>query len=83
MARFDPAFAPFATPAYSNIAYQILAYALEAITGKVFEDMITDSVFYELGLSHTFYNAPDASLGIIPGTAESTNWYYSLGEENP
>jgi len=45
--------------------------------------MLNDSVINKLGMSNTFYNAPDESLGIIPGTVESTDWYYSLGEENP
>ncbi|TVY40923.1 Beta-lactamase-like protein [Lachnellula subtilissima] len=81
--RFDPAFAPFGTAAYSNIAYQILSYALEAITGKSFEAMLDESIINRLGLQRTFYNAPYESIGIIPGTVKSTNWYYSLGEENP
>ncbi|TVY91986.1 Beta-lactamase-like protein, partial [Lachnellula willkommii] len=81
--RFDPAFAPYGTAAYSNIAYQILSYALEAITGKGFEQMLDESIITRLGLQSTFYNAPYESVGIIPGTVKSTNWYYSLGEENP
>ncbi|TVY39709.1 Beta-lactamase-like protein [Lachnellula occidentalis] len=81
--RFDPAFAPFSTAAYSNIAYQILSYALEAITGKSYEAMLDESIINKLNLKSTFYNAPYEAVGIIPGTVKSTNWYYSLGEENP
>ncbi|TVY68709.1 Beta-lactamase-like protein sdnR [Lachnellula suecica] len=81
--RMQPALAPFSTAAYSNVAYQILGYALQTITGKTFESMLTSSVLTPLGLSNTFYNAPTETRGIIPGTVKSTNWYYSLGEENP
>jgi len=78
----QPAFAPYATAAYSNVAYQILAYALENITGKTYEDMLND-VMKKLDLTNTYYNAPNDTKGIIPGTVDSTHWYYSLGEENP
>lgn len=81
--HMQPAFAPFSTAAYSNVAFQIISYALETITGKKYENMLADSVINKLGLSNTFYNAPSETLGIIPGTADGTHWYYSLGEENP
>jgi CubicO group peptidase (beta-lactamase class C family) len=80
--KLQPAFAPYATAAYSNVAYQILSYALETITGRTYEDMLND-VIKNLGLKNTFYNAPNETKGIIPGTVNSTHWYYSLGEENP
>ncbi|KUJ16559.1 beta-lactamase/transpeptidase-like protein [Mollisia scopiformis] len=78
-----PAFASAETPAYSNIAFQVFAYALEGITGKSFESSIEDGILKPLGLSHTFYNAPNESLGVIPGTWKATQWAVQLGDETP
>ncbi len=81
--RAPPSFAPYATPAYTNTGYQILAYALEGIKGKSFQTMMEESVLRPLGLSHTYYqNAPE-SEGIIPGTPKDAEWTYQLGDENP
>ncbi|AEO59506.1 hypothetical protein MYCTH_2128565 [Thermothelomyces thermophilus ATCC 42464] len=48
-----PSFAPFATPPYTNMGYQILTYALKAIKGKSFQTMMGESVLRPLGLNHT------------------------------
>ncbi|KAK3328771.1 beta-lactamase/transpeptidase-like protein [Apodospora peruviana] len=79
-----PSFAPWKTPAYSNIAFQLLAYALESITGKSFEDMLESNVMSPLGLNRTYYNSADPAVGMIPReTADGTGWYIYLGDENP
>ncbi|KAK3342051.1 beta-lactamase/transpeptidase-like protein [Lasiosphaeria hispida] len=78
-----PSYAPFTTPAYTNTGFQILAYALESIKGKTFEEMMKESIFRPLGLKHTYYSNAPASEGIIPGTREDAAWDYQLGEENP
>ncbi|KAK4220309.1 D-alanyl-D-alanine-carboxypeptidase/endopeptidase AmpH [Rhypophila decipiens] len=78
-----PSYAPWTTPAYTNTGYQILAYALEAIKGRKFEDMMKDSIFKPLGLTHTYYNGAPASAGIIPGPELESQWYFQLGDEDP
>ncbi|KAL2195545.1 beta-lactamase/transpeptidase-like protein [Corynascus similis CBS 632.67] len=81
--RAYPSFAPFATPAYTNTGYQILAYALESIKGKSFETLMEESVLRPLGLNHTYFQKAPAEVGIIPGTTKEANWDYQLGDENP
>lgn len=68
---------------YSNVAYQILAYALENITGFDIQTSVENSVIKPLGLSHTSWDAPDSSIGVIPGDFASTWWGVTLGDENP
>jgi hypothetical protein len=56
---------------------------METITGKNFTDSLTESVVYPLGLTRTFYNTPDPSIGVIPGNLAKTEWAYDLGLEGP
>ncbi|KAI0877524.1 beta-lactamase/transpeptidase-like protein [Hypoxylon argillaceum] len=78
-----PSFVPSHTPGYSNLGYQLLAYALEAITGKKFADMLKSTVIDRLGLTHTYYDqVPPPGLGVIPPGNEA-GWNFSLGEASP
>jgi CubicO group peptidase (beta-lactamase class C family) len=81
--RVGPSYAPFTTPAYSNTAFQILGYALEAIKGKSFESMVEESVLTPLGLNHTYYNEPPVEVGVVPGTERESGYWYQLGDESP
>lgn len=81
--RMFPSFAPWQTSTYSNIGYQIFAYALESLTKKKFADTIQDRVIAPLGLNRTYYDSAPASVGIIPGSVEDTYWGASLGDSNP
>ncbi|KAI1373289.1 beta-lactamase/transpeptidase-like protein [Hypoxylon crocopeplum] len=80
ISTFYPSVAPFQTPAYSNVAFQLLGYALETITGKTFEILMEESVIIPLGLNHTFLRAPGDSLGVIPGDRVETGWAFDIGE---
>jgi CubicO group peptidase (beta-lactamase class C family) len=53
-------------PAYSDLAYILLGFALENITGKSFDEMIRDSITSRLGLSATGIETPDLSKAVIP-----------------
>ncbi|KAF3066495.1 putative beta-lactamase-like 1 [Daldinia childiae] len=77
---FYPSLAPFQTPAYSNVAFQLLGYALETITGKTFQTLMEESVIRPLGLNNTFLKAPEDSRGIIPGDHYTTGWAFDIGE---
>ncbi|KAI0910865.1 beta-lactamase/transpeptidase-like protein [Ustulina deusta] len=78
--QFYPSLPPFTTPAYSNVAFQLLGYALETIMGKPFESLLEETVLKPLGLNNTFLRAPDHSRGIIPGDPDLTGWSFDLGE---
>lgn len=81
--KMPPSFGPYTTPTYSDISYQLLAYALENITGRKFQDMIEQDLFQKLGLKDTYYAAPNDTYGIIPGDRWRTSWAFHLGEEAP
>lgn len=82
-----PIFPVDSTPAYSDLAYQILSYALENIVGKQWLDMLTESVLQPLGLNHTYYSQPDNAtaqqVGAIPGNQVQAGWQDPLGDESP
>ncbi|KAI1090268.1 beta-lactamase/transpeptidase-like protein [Rostrohypoxylon terebratum] len=77
---FYPSLAPFQTPAYSNVAFQLLGYALETITGRTFQALLDETVIKPLGLNNTFLRAPEDSRGIIPGDHDKTGWAFDIGE---
>ncbi|XDG09870.1 hypothetical protein ABKA04_009485 [Annulohypoxylon sp. FPYF3050] len=77
---FYPSLAPFQTPAYSNVAFQLLGYALETITGRTFQTLLDETVIKPLGLNNTFLRAPEDSRGIIPGDHDTTGWAFDIGE---
>ncbi|KAI0401904.1 beta-lactamase/transpeptidase-like protein [Xylaria palmicola] len=83
LAIVPPSFAPSHTPGYSNLGYQLLAYALENIRGRDFAEMLEANVLQKLGLAHTYYTrTPPRHLGVIPPGNEA-GWNFSLGEANP
>ncbi|XXH01564.1 hypothetical protein Hte_007924 [Hypoxylon texense] len=82
LANIPPSFQPSWTAGYSNMGYQILAYALEAITQKRFAQMLQTDIINKLNLQHTFYTKPDNALGVIPQGSE-TQWSFSIGEASP
>lgn len=78
-----PSYLPWQTASYSNIGYQLLAYALENMTGKKFVDVLYDRVITPLGLQHTYYENAPPSLGIIPTNTKDDYWWVNLGDANP
>jgi CubicO group peptidase (beta-lactamase class C family) len=78
-----PSYPAWQTATYSNVAYQLLAYALENITGKKYVAILNERVIKPLALNRTYYENPPDSVGIIPGTEKETYWNVSLGDANP
>ena len=75
-----PVEAAFSTPIYSNGAYQILTYALEAITNRTMSDMITDDVFCPLDMDDSSYALKINASGIIPNSTSGSFWNVPLGD---
>ncbi|SCN76303.1 uncharacterized protein FFB20_05231 [Fusarium fujikuroi] len=70
-----PVEAAFSTPIYSNIGYQIMAYALENITGTAYPDVLSRQLILPLGLNSTSYTKPaNTNSSIIPDSP-SRSWY--------
>lgn len=78
-----PSYPPWQTATYSNVGYQLLAYALENISGKPFKQILNERVFNPLDLRRTYYEDAPASVGIIPGTLKDMYWNVSLGDASP
>jgi CubicO group peptidase (beta-lactamase class C family) len=70
----------FSTPIYSNGAYQILTYALEAITNRTMSDMITDDVFCPLNMDDSSYSLKANASGIVPNSTSGSFWNVPLGD---
>ena len=83
LAKLPPSFAPFTTPAYSDLGFVLLSFVAERITGKSYKDLVSDTILTPLNLTHTFVTTPNDSLGIIPGTKRATLWGFELGDEAP
>ncbi|KAH8792635.1 hypothetical protein BGZ57DRAFT_922156 [Hyaloscypha finlandica] len=69
------------TPIYSNIAFQILSYALGNITGVAFATSVNDGLFSPLKLTESSWTVPTSnSSGIIP---DGSSWAFDVGDEAP
>jgi CubicO group peptidase (beta-lactamase class C family) len=71
-----PVVAPFSTPIYSNAAFQILSYVLEAITSNPFSTSFNNQLIRPLNLNATTYSLPSTnpSSSVIPINA-TASWY--------
>lgn len=75
-----PVFPPYGTALYSNAAYRILAYVIEAITGKSYDEVLKEDVFEPLGLKHSSSLPPVSSgAGVIPDG--DAGWSRPYGDE--
>lgn len=63
--RQHPHFPPAHSPVYSNIAYLLLSYALESITGQDLATIIQNRIFAPLGMVHSSYETPIPG-GVVP-----------------
>ncbi|KAI1366401.1 beta-lactamase/transpeptidase-like protein [Xylaria arbuscula] len=82
--QLHPVTSTFHTPVYSNMAFQILAYALEGIAGQTFPDIFQSSLINRLGLNRTSLRPPNNTQeGIIPGDEISSWWSVDLGDASP
>lgn len=68
------------TPGYSNVAFQLLAYAAENITGMPFPEIVTSQLIDPLDLSRTYLTNPGNNFSdavIIDA------WDIEFGDEAP
>lgn len=81
--KAHPAAPTSSTPIYSNAAFQVLAYALETLSGQAYPDLLIDKIIKPLGLTQSFYNKPSISLGVIPSNPSDSGWELPMGDETP
>jgi CubicO group peptidase (beta-lactamase class C family) len=69
---------------YSNLAYQILAYALEGMTGNSFEKSLESSLLRPLSMKRTTLEAPKSKENaIIPENDLLSWWNITTGDSSP
>lgn len=77
-----PVLLPFTGPVYSNSAFTILGYVLEAIAASSYTSVLSRDVYQPLGLEKTSTDRPHGSgIGVIPQGDSGWNW--TLGDDNP
>ncbi len=70
-------------PIYSNVAFQILAHAIEDLTNKSFEDAFRSSIVDPLSLNGTYLTTPKPTPnlnGIIPSNQMYIPWNLDGGD---
>ncbi|OTA01294.1 beta-lactamase-like protein [Trichoderma parareesei] len=73
-------FPPYSKAMYSNGAYRILAYVLEAITGRSYEELVNDEIFKTLAMKHSSALPPTSKgKGVIPDG--DAGWNRAYGNE--
>ena len=71
---------PYTSPMYSNIAYHLLGYALESMSGTNYSEAVAKSIFRPLQLNKTSAICPnEARVGVIP--PGDSGWCRPLGDE--
>ncbi|NKI22314.1 beta-lactamase family protein [Paenibacillus dendritiformis] len=53
-------FYPGADFEYANIGYDLLAYILETVTGKKYEDVVQEKILRPLGMNNSYFNLDQA-----------------------
>ncbi|KAJ5160438.1 Beta-lactamase-related protein [Penicillium canariense] len=79
----QPIAATSSTPVYSNAGYQVLGYALEAIAQKPYQEILMERIIKPLGLTHSSYDTPDPSLGVVPLNLAASQFNLSIGDAGP
>ena len=65
---------------YSNTGFAILAYILEKITGKSYEQYVTDNILLPLGMTHTYFEYTKVPAGAL---AHGYRWLNGEWVEQP
>ncbi|KAL4781979.1 beta-lactamase/transpeptidase-like protein [Aspergillus varians] len=71
------------TPIYSNDAYQLLGYVIEAQANQTFKKLVEERLIKRLNLTHSSYNKPADHLGIIPAPGNATDWDLDMQDFTP
>lgn len=79
-----PIFPAGYSPAYTNVAYALLGFAQEAITGKPVSEAITQNILEALNMTQSSFETKPELGGLIPGGDEAVvGWDWDLGTINP
>lgn len=76
-----PVFPPSYKSTYSNIAFILLGFVLENVTGRTYQEALSTNILKPLGMHHTTVKRPRDSMGVIP--AVKNDWMYIAGAYDP
>ncbi len=79
--KSHPLSPPGVRPTYSNIAYTLVAYALEAVTSKNYTTLLRSLLTTPLNMTSTFPSPGDDSLAVIPPI--DNTWGSPYGDAAP
>lgn len=69
----EPVYAPYSTPVYTNIGYDLLGQVIENVTGLTYAEYMRTNVLEPLNMQNTFLETPsNTSIGFVPN---GTNWW--------
>ncbi|KAK3344540.1 beta-lactamase/transpeptidase-like protein [Lasiosphaeria hispida] len=71
----------YRTPNYSTMAFQLLAYAAENITGESFPDIIMNQLIKPLNLTRTSVPIPQNDTNVVNYSADA--WGLDIGDLSP
>ncbi|KAK0633908.1 beta-lactamase/transpeptidase-like protein [Immersiella caudata] len=71
----------YRTPNYSTMAFQLLAYAAENITGESFDDIVVDQLFKPLNLTRSSVPIPRNETNVV--NYSTAAWELDLGDLSP
>lgn len=72
-----PVYAPNFRSTYSNVAFILLGFVLEKVTGKTYEKVIKATILERLGMHNSSLKTPPTLLGILP--LGDHDWFYEAG----
>ncbi|KAK2755034.1 hypothetical protein FQN54_006562 [Arachnomyces sp. PD_36] len=79
-----PVYLPGTTPIFSNAAFQILGYVVEAMAGDSFGSILEDRILAPLNMTGSSLSAPSESgKGVIPVDESASGWSAVLGDKSP
>jgi CubicO group peptidase (beta-lactamase class C family) len=79
-----PVYLPGTTPVYSNAAFQILGYVLEAITNRTYASLLQDTVLTPLHMTSTSLAIPtNTTNAVIPVNETASQWAIDAGDLSP
>ncbi|PNP80895.1 hypothetical protein FNYG_05710 [Fusarium nygamai] len=82
--NFFPVTSTANTPVYSNVAYQILSYALEGMTRKPFKKSFQSSLTEPLSMKRTSLEAPKSKENaMIPENEQLSWWNITTADGSP
>ncbi|KAL8839752.1 MAG: hypothetical protein Q9170_001623 [Blastenia crenularia] len=76
-----PVYQPNARATYSNMAFVLLGFALEAVSGLSYEKLVDLLIFNPIGMNKARLSKPPDSQGVIPD--QTNDWDAHIGTYGP